>query len=74
MAIVRLAAVEAVNATTEDHQPYIGSITARPGASAETAAIKPAYGSNRIRIESGGPGFSRLRGVNGTRRISPYQK
>ncbi len=42
-AIVQLAVFEAVNAITQDYQPYIGSITAPPGASAEAAAIEAAY-------------------------------
>src|ERR1700731_444759 len=42
-AIVQLAVFEAVNAITQDYQPYIGSITAPRGASAEAAAIEAAY-------------------------------
>ena len=42
-AITQLAVFEAVNAITQDYQPYIGSITAPPGASAEAAAIEAAY-------------------------------
>jgi hypothetical protein len=42
-AIVQLAVFEAVNAITQDYQPYTGSITAPPGASAEAAAIEAAY-------------------------------
>jgi membrane-associated phospholipid phosphatase len=42
-AIVQLAVFEAVNAITQDYHPYIGSITAPPGASAEAAAIEAAY-------------------------------
>lgn len=42
-AIVQLAVFEAVNATTGDYQPYLGTITAPPGASAEAAAIQAAY-------------------------------
>ncbi len=43
VAIVQLAVFEAVNAITHEYQPYIGSITAPPGASAEGAAIEAAY-------------------------------
>jgi hypothetical protein len=43
-AIVQLAVFEAVNAITGDYQPYLGTITAPPGASAEAAAIEAAYG------------------------------
>ncbi len=42
-AIVQLAIFEAVNAITQDYQPYTGSITAPRGASAEAAAIEAAY-------------------------------
>ena len=41
-AIVQLAVFEAVNATTNDYQPYLG-IKAPPGASAEAAAVEAAY-------------------------------
>src|SRR5690349_8386462 len=43
-AIVQLAVFEAVNAITGDYQPYLGTITASKGASAEAAAIEAAYG------------------------------
>jgi hypothetical protein len=43
-AIVQLAVFEAVNAITGDYQPYLGTITAAPGASADAAAIEAAYG------------------------------
>jgi hypothetical protein len=42
-AIVQLAVFEAVNAVTRDYQPYLGTITAPPDASAEAAAIEAAY-------------------------------
>jgi membrane-associated phospholipid phosphatase len=42
-AIVQLAVFEAVNSITGDYQPYLGTITAPPGASAEAAAIQAAY-------------------------------
>ena len=42
-AIVQLAVFEAVNAVTGEYQPYLGTITAPPGASAEAAAIEAAY-------------------------------
>jgi len=42
-AIVQLAVFEAVNAITGDYQPYLGTITAPPGASAEAAAIEASY-------------------------------
>jgi hypothetical protein len=43
-AIVQLAVFEAVNAITGDYQPYLGTITAPKGASADAAAIEAAYG------------------------------
>lgn len=42
-AIVQLAVFEAVNSITGDYQPYLGTITAPPGASAEAAAVEAAY-------------------------------
>ncbi len=43
-AIVQLAVFEALNAITGDYQPYLGTITSPPGASAEAAAFEAAYG------------------------------
>jgi hypothetical protein len=42
-AITQLAVFEAVNAVEGDYQPYLGTISASPGASAEAAAIGAAY-------------------------------
>ena len=42
-AIVQLAVFEAVNSITQEYHPYLGTITAPPGASAEAAAIQAAY-------------------------------
>src|SRR5579864_8001411 len=42
-AIVQLAVFEAVNAITGEYRPYLGTITAPQGASAEAAAIEAAY-------------------------------
>jgi hypothetical protein len=42
-AIVQLAVFEAVNAIRSEYQPYLGTITAPRGASAEAAAIEAAY-------------------------------
>ena len=42
-AIVQLAVFEAVNAVTGDYRPYLGSIAAPHGASANAAAIEAAY-------------------------------
>jgi hypothetical protein len=42
-AIAQLAVFEAVNAIKGDYQPYLGTITAPPGASADAAAIQAAY-------------------------------
>jgi hypothetical protein len=42
-AIVQLAVFEAVNAITHDYEPYLGTITAPSGASAEAAAVAAAH-------------------------------
>jgi len=42
-AIVQLAVFEAVNAITGDYRPYLGTIVAPHGASAEAAAVEAAY-------------------------------
>ncbi len=42
-AIVQVAVFEAVNAITGDYRPYLGSIVAPHGASADAAAIQAAY-------------------------------
>ena len=42
-AIVQLAVFEAVNAITGDYQPYLGTISAPAGASADAAAAQAAY-------------------------------
>ena len=42
-AIVQLAVFEAVNSITGDYRPYLGSIVAPRGASANAAAIEAAY-------------------------------
>jgi hypothetical protein len=42
-AIAQLAVFEAVNAITGDYRPYLGTIVAPPGASADAAAIQAAY-------------------------------
>jgi hypothetical protein len=42
-AIVQLAVFEAVDSITGEYKPYLGTITAPPGASAEAAAIEAAY-------------------------------
>ncbi|HVR22007.1 MAG TPA: vanadium-dependent haloperoxidase [Candidatus Polarisedimenticolia bacterium] len=42
-AIVQLAVFESVNAITGEYHPYLGTIAAPPGASADAAAIQAAY-------------------------------
>jgi hypothetical protein len=42
-AITQLAVFEAVNSITHDYQPYLGTITASPGASPEAATITAAH-------------------------------
>jgi hypothetical protein len=44
VAITQAAVFEAVNAITGDYDPYLGTITAPPGASAEAAAVAAAHG------------------------------
>ena len=44
MATVQLAVFEAVNAITGEYEPYLGTISAPPGASTEAAAITAAHG------------------------------
>ena len=43
MAITQLAVFQAVNAITGDYQPYLGTIAAPAGASADAAAVAAAY-------------------------------
>src|SRR5262245_15168797 len=43
-AITHTAVFEAVNAITGDYEPYLGTITAPPGASANAAAVAAAHG------------------------------
>jgi hypothetical protein len=43
MAITQLAVFEAVNAITGEYEPYLGTVTAPAGASADAAAIAAAY-------------------------------
>jgi hypothetical protein len=42
-AIVQLAVFEAVNTITGEYQPYLGTISAPAGASADAAAVQAAY-------------------------------
>ena len=42
-AIVQLAVFESVNAITGEYHPYLGTIVAPPGASADAAAVQAAY-------------------------------
>jgi len=42
-AIVQLAVFEAVNSITGEYKPYLGTLPARPWASAEAAAVEAAY-------------------------------
>jgi hypothetical protein len=42
-AIVQVAVFEAVNSITREYQPYLGTITVAPGASAKAAAVEAAY-------------------------------
>src|SRR6476661_4885719 len=42
-AITQLAVFEAVNSITRDYKPYLGTVTAPAGASAEAAAVAAAH-------------------------------
>src|SRR5262245_14398477 len=42
-AITHLAVFEAVNAITGDYEPYLGTVAAPPGASADAAAVAAAH-------------------------------
>ena len=42
-AIAQLAVFEAVNSITGEYRPYLGTIVAPPGASADAAAVQAAY-------------------------------
>lgn len=44
MATVQVAVFEAVNAITGEYEPYLGTISATPGASTEAAAVAAAHG------------------------------
>jgi hypothetical protein len=44
MAVVQLAVFEAVNAISKEYEPYLGTVTAPPGASPEAAVITAAHG------------------------------
>lgn len=44
MATVQVAVFEAVNAITGEYEPYLGTISAPPGASPEAAAVAAAHG------------------------------
>src|SRR4051812_34779791 len=43
LSITQLAVFEAVNAITGGYKPYLGTVVAPPGASAEAAAVAAAY-------------------------------
>ena len=43
MAVVQLAVFEAVNTITRDYKPYLGTVVAPAGASADAAAVAAAY-------------------------------
>jgi hypothetical protein len=48
-AITHTAVFEAVNSITGDYEPYLGTITAPSGASAEATAVAAAHGVLRYR-------------------------
>ena len=66
-AIVQLAVFEAVNAVVGDYEPYLGTITAPPGASPDAAAIAAAY-RTLVTLRRAAPRPSTPRGPNRWRR------
>jgi PAP2 superfamily len=57
-AIVQLAVFEAVNSITGEYQPYLGTMTRRPGASAEAATIQAAYHVLNYYFSASGPALN----------------
>jgi hypothetical protein len=51
MATTQVAVFEAVNAITHEYEPYLGTISAKRGASAEAAAVAAAHGVLRSYFE-----------------------
>jgi hypothetical protein len=63
-AITQLAVFEAVNACTHDYQPYLGTIVAPAGASAEAAAIAAAHGVLKNYFPASGAALDASRAVS----------
>lgn len=63
-AIVQIAVFEAVNAIIGDYEPYLGTITAPPGASPEAAAIAAAHRTLVILHPSSAAGLDGLRAAS----------
>lgn len=64
MAMVELAVFEAVNAITGKYEPYLGTVAATAGASAEAAAIAAAHGVLRPLFPAAAATLDQLRGVS----------
>ena len=64
MATVQLAVFEAVNAITGKYEPYLGTITASPGASTEAAAIIAAHGTLKAFFPAAGPSLDQQRDMS----------
>ena len=76
MAITQLAVFEAVNAITGDYKPYLGTVVAPAGASADAAAVAAAYKRAQELLPAGAESRSRLCGVAGgdPRRLSQERR
>lgn len=61
-AITQLAVFEAVNAIKRDYRPYLGTIKAKPGASADAAAIAAAHAVLRNYVPTRGDELDAARG------------
>src|SRR5262245_23168322 len=60
-AITELAVFEAVNACTRRYEPYLGTVSAPHGASADAAAIAAAHGVLKNYFPAAGPGLDAAR-------------
>ena len=74
MAITQLAVFEAVNAITGDYKPYLGTVVAPAGASADAAAVAAAYTGAQELLPAGAESRSRVCGVAGGDPRRPSQE
>ena len=64
LSIVQLAVFEAVNAVTGEYEPYLGTITAAEGASAEAAAIAAAHAVLKAYFSAAGATLDAVRAAS----------